>query len=63
MTINYIASPDTPYCYGAGTPVDMFAYDSYGYTDEGTGIPFKYTGRYYDAETVIREPKKKDIEK
>jgi RHS repeat-associated protein len=36
-----------------GTVVDMFAYDSYGKTNDGSGIPFKYTGRYYDAETGL----------
>ena len=38
---------------GFGTVVDMFAYDEYGNTDDGTGMPFKYTGRYFDAETGL----------
>lgn len=31
----------------------MFAYSSFGKTTDGTGIPFKYTGRYFDAETGL----------
>ncbi|MCG8506346.1 MAG: hypothetical protein MI755_17210 [Sphingomonadales bacterium] len=38
---------------GAGAMADQFVYSPYGENDDSSGNPFRYTGRYLDAETGL----------